>query len=217
MHTFLARTACVLALFALATNLPVSAAENEKADKDGWVNMFDGKTLDGWKVSKENADSIRVEDGAIVTNGKPAHAYYETSEPFVNFEFEADVMTKPKSNSGIYFHTKYQDRGWPKYGYECQVNATHSDPKKTGSLYAVENTDKAAHQDNEWFKYNIRVEGKHIVIKINDKVVLDHTEPEGKKPGEDFTRVVDKGTIALQAHDPGSTVLYKNLRIRRLK
>jgi hypothetical protein len=192
-------------------------ADTGGAKDGGWINMFDGKTLNGWKVSKENTDSIKVVDGAIVTHGKPAHAYFETDEPFVNFEFEADVMTKPKSNSGIYFHTKYQDAGWPKYGYEAQVNATHRDPKKSGSLYAVENLSEAPHKDNEWFKYNIRVEGRHIVIKINDKVALDYIEPEGKKPGDDFTRVVDKGTIALQAHDPDSTVMYKNLRIRRLK
>jgi hypothetical protein len=161
-----------------AADLKSTANVSSAGDKDGWINMFDGKTLDGWKVSKENADSIKVEDGAIVTHGECAHVYYDATEPFVNFEFEAEVMTKPKSNSGIYFHTKYQDSGWPKYGYECQVNATHHDPKKTASLYEVENKKKAAHNDDEWFKYNIRVEGRHIVIKINDKVELDYTEPK---------------------------------------
>jgi hypothetical protein len=214
MKSIMRGSAC--ALFAVFAIAGVSARAEEKADKDGWISMFDGKTLNGWKVSRENAESIKVEDGAIVTHGPCAHVYYDAAEPFVNFEFEADVMTKPKSNSGIYFHTKYQDKGWPKYGYECQVNATHGDPKKSGSLYAVENLAKAPHNDDEWFKYNIRVEGRHIVIKINDKVALDYTEPEGKKPGDDFTRVVDQGTIALQAHDPVSTVLYKNLRIKRL-
>ncbi len=207
----------IVSLLLLASITSTVTRADESSTKNGWINMFDGKTLNGWKVSKENADSIKVEDGAIVTHGKPAHVYFETDQPFVDFEFETDVLTKPKSNSGIYFHTKYQDGGWPKYGYEAQVNATHADPKKSGSLYAVENVMKAPHEDNKWFKYNIRVEGRHIVMKIDDQVVLDYTEPEGKKPGEDFTRVVDKGTIALQAHDPDSKVMYKNLRIRRLK
>ncbi|MCC7083869.1 MAG: DUF1080 domain-containing protein [Pirellulales bacterium] len=216
MKIMLASFACAVLVSVSTANIGHCASGSSKPSQDGWVNMFDGQTLKGWKVSTDHPESFKVVDGAIVANGDVAHLYYETEKPFVNFEFEADVMTKPKSNSGIYFHTKYQDVGWPKYGYECQVNATHDDPKKTASLYGVENLAKAPHDDNEWFKYDIRVEGRHIVIKINDKLALDYTEPAGKKPGEDFTRVVDRGTIALQAHDPGSTVMYKNLRIRRL-
>lgn len=212
---------CVLSLTfvgnrASAADLKSTANVSSAADKDGWVQMFDGKTLKGWKVSTDHPDSFKVVDGAIVAHGEVAHLYYETDKPFVNFEFEADVMTKPKSNSGIYFHTQYQDGGWPKIGHEAQVNATHGDPKKTGSLYNVENLKKAPNKDDEWFKYNIRVEGKHIVFKVDDKVVLDYTQPNDAKPAKDATRLLDKGTIALQAHDPGSTVLYKNLRIKRL-
>ncbi|MFT5523957.1 MAG: hypothetical protein ACI9HK_001906 [Pirellulaceae bacterium] len=198
------------AIIALLTN-------SAFADESKWISMFDGKTLDGWKITKENPDSFRVEDGAIVSNGPRAHLFYVGQDkPFKNFEFKAKVMTKPKANAGIYFHTKYQENGWPKYGFEAQVNATHGDPKKSGSLYAVVNVNPAPHKDNEWFDYYIKVEGKRVVIKINDKVTVDYTEPEGTKAGKDFTRVFDAGTIGLQAHDPVSKVLFKDLQIRGL-
>ena len=186
-------------------------------DKGGqWITMFDGKSLKGWKVTKENPDSFKVENGAIVAHGERAHLFFEADKPFVNFEFTAEVMTTPGSNAGIYFHSKYQEQGWPTYGYEAQVNATHRDPKKTGSLYGVVDVNPAPHKDNEWFKYHIKVQGKRIIIAINDKTVVDYTEPADREAGNDFTRVLDKGTFALQGHDPQSKVLFRNLKVRRM-
>ena len=46
--------------------------------------------------------------------------------------------------------------------------------------------------------------------------VLEYNEPPGVQAGKDFTRTLDEGTFALQAHDPGSTVRYKNIRVKRL-
>lgn len=187
-----------------------------------WVEMFDGKTLNGWKVSAECPESFSVVDGAIVARAKgdtknpKSHLFYEAEKPFDDFEFECEVMTKPGSNAGIYFHTKYQDEGWPKHGYEAQVNATHGDPKKSGSLYAVENVAEAPHTDGEWFPYHIKVQGRRIIITVNGKTTVDYTEPEGKEAGKDFTRVLTEGTIGLQAHDPKSEVHFRKFRIRRI-
>ena len=130
-------------------------------------------------------------------------------------------MTTPGSNAGIYFHTKLQEEGWPKYGYECQVNITHGDPKKTGSLYGVVNVGaedlKDVVKDNEWYKTYIKVEGRHITIKVNDKVTVNYTEEDGKKAFSGaFERKLGEGTFALQAHDPKSVVSFRNLRVRRL-
>lgn len=185
------------------------------AEEEGWISLFNGKDLSGWKIN-ENPDSVRVEDGLLVVNGPRAHLFYEGEDgkaEFKNFHFKAQVMTFPKANSGIYFHTKFLDSGWPNKGYECQVNNTHGDPKKTGGLYDVkDNYDKVAN-DGEWFEYEIIVDGKHIVTKINGKTVSDYTEPEDlKRP----TRQVSSGTFALQAHDPGSKVQYRELKVKRL-
>jgi len=106
---------------------------------DGWVSLFDGKSLNGWKVSEHPA-TFSVVDGSIQVFGERVHAFYEGSvgnHNFKNFEFKAKVMTTPGSNSGIFIHTKYQEEGWPSQGYEIQVNQTHTDWRKTGSVYAV--------------------------------------------------------------------------------
>jgi hypothetical protein len=188
------------------------AAADKETKSDGWVTIFDGKSLDGWKIN-ENKDSIKLEDGKIVTHGPRSHIFYVgDSKPFKNFEFEADVMTKPHSNSGIFIHTAFQDKDWPKQGYECQVNNTYNkDPQKTGGLYNTVKVLEAPANDNEWFKYYIKVDGKHVTVKIDGKTVVDYDEPAGKEQPK-----LSQGTFALQAHDPGSTVYYRNIRVKRL-
>lgn len=180
-----------------------------------WFSLFDGKTLDGWKIN-ENRQGWKVEDGKIVAHGPRSHMFYEGPvgrADFKNFELKCEVYTYPKANSGIFFHTKYQNDGWPGHGHEAQVNATHGDPRKTGSLYGVKDVmDEAPHKDNEWFDYHIIVRGKRIIFKVNGKTVLDYTEPDDVGG----TRRLSRGTIALQAHDPGSRMYYRNIRIRLL-
>ncbi len=207
---------CVVTLLLVAG----SAFTKDKKSK-GWVKLFDGKTLNGWKAS-EKPDTFKVEDGAIVVNGTRAHLFYVgpvMNHNFKDFEFKADVMTMPGANSGMYFHTEYQETGWPSKGYEVQVNNTHADPRKTGSLYAIKDVDKDVNpaKDNEWFTQHIIVEGKHVVIKVNDKTVVDYTEPENaERPASMGGRLISSGTVALQGHDPKSKVLYKNIMVRPL-
>lgn len=200
-----------LTLSFIVLTLTATAAE------DGFVSIFDGKTFTGWKPANENTNSFRIADGAIVANGERCHLFYVgDAKPFKNFELKVDVMTETNSNGGIYIHTKYQETGWPKYGFETQVNNTHTDWKKTGSLYDVINVRKSAAQDRKWWTQHVIVIGNQITIKIDGKTVMEYTEPAGKKAGEDFTRKIDEGTFAFQAHDPGSVVRYKNVRVKRL-
>ena len=194
----------------------VSTLVTARAD-DGWIDIFNGKDLAGWKVSEENPGSFQVADGILVVDGPRAHLFYQeegADAKLRNFEFEATIKTFPEANSGVFFHTAWQERGWPGHGYEAQVNATHGDPRKTGSIYNVKDVlNEAPHQDGEWFTYNVRVEGRRIVIKVNGEVVNDYTEPED--PGHE-TRRLGEGTIAIQAHDPKSVIHYKNIRLRKL-
>jgi hypothetical protein len=188
----------------------------DKKEEEGFTSLFNGKDLTGWKIN-ENDKAWSIEDGAIKANGTRSHLFYVGDEkPFKNFELRLQCMTRKGSNGGVYFHTKFQPEGWPKYGFEAQVNQTQGDPIKTGSLYQVKNNTEAPAKDDEWFDYTIRVEGKHIQTFVNGKQIIDYTEPEGKEAGKDFTRVVDQGTFAFQAHDPGSTVYFKNIRVKRL-
>jgi hypothetical protein len=186
-----------------------------------WVSLFDGKSLDGWKVG-DNANTFSVEDGSIVAHGPTAHLFYDgavNQHNFKNFEFKADVMTMPGSNSGIYFHTGYQEKSWPKKGYEVQVNNSHTDWRRTGSLYGIQDVKEVYVKDNEWFTEYIKVEGKRVIIKVNDNVVVDYTEPANVneiRGANDKERVISSGTFALQGHDPNSKVYFKNIMVKAL-
>lgn len=200
----------LISLFAMIAALaaPLSAAESEP----GFVSLFDGKSLDGWKVN-EAPEAFSIEDGAIKANGNRCHLFYEgkvNEAKFKDFELRLDVMTRPNSNGGLFIHTEYQKDGWPG-GYEIQVNNTQSDPQKSGGLYnTVKNLEPFA--DNTWMKYVIRVKDGKVTVKVDGKELVDYkTEPATTKLKP------EGGTIAIQAHDQGSTTLYKNIRIKVLK
>ena len=194
-----------------------AADKKETASEEGFVKIMDGKTFNGWKIAEEKANSWKIEDGAFVAKGDRSHLFYVGDEkPFKDFELNVDVMTEPGSNGGIYFHTKWQESGWPKAGFECQVNVTHTDWKKTGSLYDIANLGVTPAKDNEWWTQHITVKGNKVTVRINDKVVLEYNEPAGAQAGKDFMRKIDEGTFALQAHDPKSVVRFKNIRVKRL-
>lgn len=184
-----------------------------------WVSLFDGKSLANWKVG-DNAATFSIEDGMLVAHGPTAHLFYNgdiQQHNFKNFEFKAEVMTMPGSNSGIYFHTQYQESSWPEIGYEVQVNNSHTDWRRTGSLYGIQDVKEVFVKDNEWFTEYIKVEGKHVIIKLNDKTVVDYTEPaDVKRDKDDKGHILKSGTFALQGHDPKSKVYYRNIMVRVL-
>ncbi len=202
-----------LVSLALALAPVANAADSE----EGFKPIFDGHSFDGWKIGDEKAKSWRIEDGCIVANGNRSHAFYVgDAEPFKDFELKVDVMTAPGSNGGIYFHTKFQDSGWPQAGFECQVNVSHTDWIKTGSLYGLASIGVTPAQDNKWWTQHIIVKGSKVTVKIDGRTVLEYNEPPGAQPGKDFKRKLDEGTFALQAHDPKSVVRYKNIRVKRI-
>jgi hypothetical protein len=122
-------------------------------------------------------------------------------------------MTFPKANAGIYFHTQFQEAGWPGIGYEVQVNQTHSDPKKSSGLYGIKDVFEAPAKDNVWYTQEIIVQGKRIITKVDGKTLVDYTEPNDVKGG----RKLSSGTFALQAHDPGSKVYFKSVKVKPLE
>ncbi|CAN5508727.1 DUF1080 domain-containing protein [soil metagenome] len=186
---------------------------------DGWISLFDGKSISNWKVG-ENASTFSVDSGMIIVHGPTAHLFYNgdvLQHNFKNFELKVDVMTTPGSNSGIYFHSIYQESSWPVKGYEVQVNNSHTDWRRTGSLYGIQDVKEVYVKDNEWYTEYIKVEGKRVIIKINDKTVVDYTEPDNVKHAEgDEQRVISSGTFALQGHDPKSKVYFKNIMVKPL-
>ena len=186
---------------------------------EGWVSLFDGKDLDGWKAAESPA-TFAVRDGMIVVNGPRGHLFYTgdvAKHDFKDFEFRCDVMTTPGSNSGVFIHTRYQDTDWPKQGYEVQVNQTHADPQKTAGLYDVDKVLKTPAEDGKWFTLEIIVRGKRIITKVDGKTQVDYTEPETPERSADRTgRVLSSGTFALQGHDPKSKVYFANIMVKPL-
>ncbi len=208
--------------------LVIMCAATSPAPAQTWIALQDGKSLAGWQPA-ENPDSWKVEQGAFVSRGDRSHLFYVgpvANHEFRNFELVAEVMTSPGANSGIYVHAKPQGRGWVETGYEMQVinsnppaeaHGGYVEHKMTGSIYAVRNTWRAPVGDDEWFRYRIRVVGKTIQTFINDALVCEYLEPANAfRPGDKKARLLGSGTFALQAHDPGSVVRYRGIKVRLL-
>ena len=97
------------------------------------------------------------------------------------------------------------------------MNNSHTDWRRTGSLWAIQDIKETYVKDNEWFTLHIKVKGKRITVKINGKQVADYTEPENVQRDEGLKgRILSSGTFALQGHDPKSKVYYKNIKVKSL-
>ena len=177
-----------------------------------WVELLNGRDLTGWKAS-ENPNSFQVKDGELRIEGPRGHLFYEGpvgNHNFTNFEVKALIKTQEGANSGLFICTAFQDTGWPSQGYEIQVNNSHTDWRRTASLYGIIDTAEKLVHDEEWFELYVKVEGKHITTKINGRTVVDYDEPAGRTD----TKRIQPGTIAIQAHDPKSKIAYKSVQVK---
>ncbi len=201
----------VLLVAALA--LPARAADEEP----GWTKLFNGKDLTGWKTYPRGTGKWKVEDGAIVGSGSASHLFTERDD-FIDFHLRAEVQINDAGNSGMYFRTQFA-QGFPP-GYEAQINSTHRDPVKTGSLYpdgrqkftagevkAMRVTDMLVKPD-EWFTYEVVCKGDHIVIKVNGKTTVDFKDQKNR---------FAKGHFAFQQHHEGSVVKVRKVEVKEFK
>jgi hypothetical protein len=194
-------------------------AASAMAEDAHWQSLFNGKSLDGWDAV-DLGECFKVQDGAIVAGGGPlARLSYigpVNRHDFRNFELKIEVLTKPGSNGGIFFHTGPQKQ-FLKKGYEAQVCNSCGDNRKTGSLLVIEDRSASPVKDDEWFEYHIIVSGQRIILKVNGQTTVDYTEPPKPIRLETWEhRILSHGLIALQAHDANSTVFYRNIRIKVL-
>ena len=222
-----------------------SFAADAPQPEEGFVSLFDGKSLDSWKVG-ENAHVFSVRDGMIVmecpaTTTGPSHLFYAgdvSKHDFKNFDLKVDVMTFPTANSGIYFHTRYQESGWPRRGLECQVDNSHVDWRRTGSLYGIKNItwgpetpsknerknvtffDKPPVTDNVWYTQEIICQDGQVVVKLDGKTVVEYKIPNADTEHRLSSGAIwlPRGTFALQGHPPmpghSSKAYFKNIRVK---
>jgi hypothetical protein len=175
-------------------------------EPEGWTPLFDGSTLEGWKISDDG--NWKVDDGVIIGEGKTSHLF-SPRDDYTDFEVRGKFKISDGGNSGFYFRTGYAP-GWPP-GYEAQINATFTDPQKTGSLYAIVPNGTTIVPPDTWFDYRVRCEdepeGTRIRIWVNDVEFVDHLDVE---------RRYARGHIALQQHHEGSVIEAQDLWIREL-
>ena len=232
-----------LALGAALGAVPSAAAEDKK--DEGWIQLFNGKDLTGWKIPDPPSGQFnsvkqtlnddgkviafvgilkddkevtlwQVKDGQIVGGGPASHIFTELTAE--DFKYRVEVKINDKGNSGQYFRTKFEG-GFPS-GYEAQINATHGDKIKSGSLYPDGRTklgnyrkeicvmDTAAHKPDEFFTQEVIAEGNHIQIFVNGNKTVDFKDPEN---------TYTKGHFALQGHDPGSIMTFKKVEYKPIK
>jgi len=192
------------------TALGLSAAD------DGWVELFDGHSLEGWRPS-ENKSSWKVVEGQLAAEGPRSHLFYTGpvhGADFRNFELEVEVLTRPACNSGVYFHTAYQERDFPGKGFEIQIdNTAGGERAKTGSLKGVRHVYKQFVPDNQWFKIHAAVRGKNVQIRLNGMLLVDYTEPV---PADGLRRLLGRGTFALECRNGDATARFRSVRVRPL-
>ena len=216
--------------------------DTSKDDEKGWMQLFNGKDLTGWKLpGKRDGDILeeipkeedgkvvaylgklkngsevplwRVEDGILIGSGPHSHLFTEKDD-YDNFHYRVEAMINDHGNSGQYFRTQFGP-GFPK-GYEAQINSTHGDPIRTGSLYPAFNSkltpeekkqiivNKMLVPPNEWFTQEVMMDGNHIVIKVNGKTTVDFV---------DQNNTYMKGHFALQGHDPGTVVKFRKVEYK---
>jgi hypothetical protein len=172
-----------------------------KPGRGGWIRLFDGKTLSGWTAP--DAGQWEVKDGVGVGQGPASHLF--SPNAYTNLEFKAEVKLNHEGNSGMYIRAAY-GKSWPK-GYEAQVENTSSDPQRTGSLYNFHKIGEQLVADDTWWTQHVIAIGNRIIIKVNDKIVTDYVDDK---------KTYTSGHLALQQHNQGSVVQYRNVMVKPL-
>jgi hypothetical protein len=186
--------------------VPVGHAtgDDKKDDDKDWAQLFNGKDLKGWKTHPADKAKWEVKDGILTGSGRAGHLFSERGD-YENFRYRVEAKINDGGNSGQYFRTQFGP-SFPK-GYEAQINSTHSDPVRTGSLYNFVPVKEMLVKPDEWFTQEVIADGNHIIIKVNAKTTVDFVDKKN---------TYKKGHFALQQHDPGTVVQFRKIEVKEL-
>lgn len=190
----------------------IVSASSFGADEPVWISLFDGKTMEGWERVGNEESVWEVKEGALSGSG-PASMLVCTKGPYKNFKYRAEVKISDGGNSGLYFRTTRKP-GFSD-GYEAQIDSTHTDPIRTGSLYGFCHVYKQLVKPDTWFEYEIEVrddvwrgrEMTRIKITVDGNELYEHM---------DFAKAFPAGHFAFQHHDPGSIVHIRKVEVLKL-
>jgi hypothetical protein len=222
-------TRAALALLLLAA--PAAAADNELTEKekaDGWVLLFDGKTLDGWTTS---AGKTRVEDGCINPH-KSGHYMMIHKDLWENYVLSLDFKISKKCNSGVFVRTHSltprpgKDVGFN--GIEVAIDdTTGAGYHDTGALYDLVKPKKNAMKPTgEWNRLVVTSNRNIIEVELNGELVTRMDTAEWVKPNVRPDGTMHKFDVAYKDHpvkgyiglqDHGSPYWFKNIKIKPLK
>lgn len=190
----------VTGLFLLCTAMSCS--------QSGSGPLFDGKDTHQWNTSGD----VSVDNQTLTLKGADAQAVLKNGK-YKNFDLSLELRTTPGGKGAVWFHTDPT----LKKGYRIAINNDREDPvwwKMTGSLLSVRNLTKSFVKENEWFKMNIRVEGRAVSVDINGEPVVEYIEPAAPyRTAANAYALLSEGTFGLVSTGPGA-VQIKNIAVK---
>ena len=176
--------------------------------------LFNGKDLTGWKTHPSQPGKWRVENGVLIGSGPTTSHLYTQRGDYKDFHVHIEARINDGGNSGIICRTAFAPSvNFPfvPLGYEAQINSTHRDLNKTGSLYvgfdALVSIREAPVPPGKWFTVEVIAEDKRIIVKIDGKTTADYT---------DNMRRFTSGHIVLQQHNPQTVAEFRKIEIKEL-
>ncbi len=215
--------ACIAAMISLpcaaveqAKNA-ATAADDKSTDEKGFVELFDGRTLEGWDG---DLSQFRVEEECIIGGSKtaeiPHNFFLAAKEEFADFELRLQFrLIGEATNAGVQLRSKRIPDHHEMIGYQADLGAGYwgalYDESRRNKVLSAPKKEEIAKvlKPGEWNDYRILCEGRHIQLWINDLQTVDYTEPDEK--------IEQTGLIAVQIHGgPAGEAHYRNIRIRKI-
>jgi hypothetical protein len=186
------------------------ATDKGEPSARGFVPLFNGKDLSGWKTHPKQPGEWRVRDGVLTCRGPLSHLFSDRAD-FENFHLKARVRMLGGGNSGLFFRTEFGLSSGPRpVGYEAEISGDI-----TGSLLAHtpegQLTERMVHNtlkdQKDWFTMEVIAEGADIVTRINERTIVDCRLPAGYRK---------RGHLALQHASPETVVEFSKIEVKEL-
>jgi serine/threonine protein kinase len=177
--------------------------------RSGWVQLFNGKDLTGWKLFPADKDVWRVKDGVLIGQGAECSMLPSERSDFRDFHLRVEAMINEGGDSGVWFRTDLKSQD----GYEANINHSHRDLARTGSLgIKMNHKQKWLHHQNDspapantWFTLEVVAAGPNVTVKVDGVTVAQVTDANRSA-----------GHIGLEMFEKGSVAHFRKIEIKEL-